>query len=497
MKSRMRKTLALVLALVLALGTASAFSSNVINTKFEYVLWQIEDNSLFTQDKEMSQSEIDYWNAYLEENPDQFDKVINDYLATLDTHSMYLSNQDYESGFSQLTGYTGVGIGMQQTPEGVFVSSVNRSGPAYVAGVQVGDRIVKLDGKDATKMTSAELAELLRGEAGTKLTLTVERDGKTIDFILTRQHIQQEYVFSQTVADGVEYIRVEAMGSKGDLDTFKEIWDGLDEKNTRAVILDLRSNGGGLVDDAWSMADAMIEQAGVYMGAIQWREDQGGLEKHYSTGGGLPLNKICILVDGNTASAAELLTGVMKEAAGAEVIGTQTYGKGQGQYHITMLDGVSYLVITCMEMNLPLSGCWEGKGITPTISVASSTSVGAYLDSLPALDTNGTLKYGQQSEQVRALSGRLFLLGYTQGASDVFDTELLSGLRAFQKANGLTARMVADPATLRAVQTAADQLDNTQNMLDNAYYKALDLCKQAAAEPQRYVSLTDGSWRAA
>ena len=123
--------------------------------------------------------------------------------------------------------------------------------------------------------------------------------------------------------------------------------------------------------------------------------------------------------------------------------------------------------------------------------------MGSYLSSLPALDTAGTLKYGQQSDQVRALSGRLFVLGYADSASDVFDTELLSSLRKFQKDNGLTARMVADPATLQAVQTAVSSLDNTQNMLDNAYYTALDLCRQAAAEPQRYVSLSDGSWRAA
>lgn len=304
MHSKIRKLVSLLLVVILSLGSASAFSSNVINTKFEYVLWQIEANSLYTQDKGMPQSEIDHWNAYLDENPDQFDKVINDYLKTLDTHSMYLSESAYDEGFSTLVGYSGIGIGMKQTPEGVYVSEVNRSGPAYTAGVKTGDRIVAIDGKDVTTMTSAELAALVRGDAGTQVKLTVERDGGQLSFTLTRIHIQQQYVSSETVADGVEYIRVEAMGSESDLEDFREIWDGLDEKNTRAVILDLRSNGGGLVDVAWGMADTILEKAGTYMGAIQWREDQGGLEKHYATGGGLPLNKICVLVDGNTASAA-------------------------------------------------------------------------------------------------------------------------------------------------------------------------------------------------
>lgn len=498
MHLKIRRFLCLLLVMVLSIGSAAAFESNVINTKFEYVLWRIENNSLYTQDHEMPQSEIDHWNAYLEKNPDEFDRVVNDYLKTLDTHSMYFSGSDeYDQGFSQLVGYSGIGIGIQQTPEGAIVSSVNRSGPAYAAGVKSGDRITAIDGVDVAQKTINELAAMTRGEAGSQMTLTVERDGKRMDFALTRVHIQQEYVSSETVADGVEYIRVEAMGSQGDLDTFREIWNGLDEKNTRAVILDLRSNGGGLIDVAWEMADMMLEKPNTYMGAIQWREDQGGLEKHYAVGGGLPLNKICVLVDGETASAAELLTGILKEAGGADVIGCTTYGKGQGQYHMTMLDGVSKLVITCLEMNLPQSGCWEGKGIAPTIAVSDGTSTGKYLAGLKALDSAKRILYGQQSEQVRALSGRLFLLGYASGASDVFDTDLLSALRRFQKDNGLTPRIVADKETMDAVNTAVAGLTGGTQQIDNVYYTALDLCKQAAAKPARYKTTANGGWKAA
>ena len=499
MHLKIRKIVCLLLAAVFCLSGAAAFDSNVINSKFEYVLWQIEDNSLYTQKPEdcMPQAEIDRWNTYLEEHPDQFDKVVNDYLKTLDTHSMYLSGNDYEEGFSQLVGYSGIGIGIQQTPEGAIISSVNRSGPAYQAGIQTGDRILAIDGKDVTRMTVTELAALTRGDAGTQVSLTVERDGGRMEFTLTRVHIQQEYVSSETVADGVEYIRVEAMGSQSDLDTFRTLWNGLDEKNTRAVILDLRANGGGLIDVAWGMADLMLETKGTYMGGIQWREDQGGMEKHYAIGGGLPLNEICVLVDENTASAAELLTGILKEAGGAEVIGCTTYGKGQGQYHITMLDGVSKLVITTLEMNLPQSGCWEGKGIEPTIAAGDSASTGGYLEGLEALDPAKPIVYGQKSEQVRALSGRLFLLGYASGASDVFDTDLLSALRRFQKEQGLTPRVVADRKTMEAVNAAVAKTTGGTQQLDNVYYTALDLCKQAAAKPARYQITVNGGWKAA
>lgn len=497
MKSYLRKVVSLLLVVVISCSGAAAFSSGIINTKFEYILWQIESNSLYTQDKGMSQIEIDYWNAYLARKPDQLEQVVNDYLAKLDTHSMYLPAKKYEEGFSELTGYIGIGVSMQQTPEGVIVSGVNRSGPAFAAGVKMGDRITAIDGKDVTGMTSSQLAALARGEAGTKVTLTVLRDGKSVDFPLIRRQIQQEYVSAQTVADGVEYVRVESMGSAGDLKDFRAIWNGLDEKSTRAVILDLRGNGGGLIDVAWGMADAVLEKKNAYMGAIQWREDQGGLEKHYAAGGGLPLNKLCVLVDKNTASAAEMLTGILKEAGGAEVIGQTTYGKGQGQYHLPMPDGRSRLVITSLEMHLPQAGCWEGKGIVPTMTAKDNTSVARYLAELPALNTAEKIVYGKQSAQVRALSGRLFLLGYAAGASDVFDTDLLSALRRFQKDSGLPQRMVADHQTMQAVDAAVQKLDTQTQLLDNVYYTALDLCKQAAARPARYVTKTDGNWRAA
>lgn len=488
-----RRLAALLLALALMFSSAAAYSSDYVETKFDFVLWQIEANSLFTEDKEMPEAERAEINAYLEQHPEDLERIVNEYLATLDTHSMYLTNTEYEQGFSTLTGYVGIGVGVQMTPQGVVISEVFRSGPAAEAGVRVGDRITAVDGTDVTAFSSSELAVLLRGEEGTSLQMVVDRDGQSLTFTVMRRHINQDYVSARTVADGVEYIRIEAIGSMGDLDSFREIWEGLAAKNTRAVILDLRGNGGGLVDAAQGMVDIMIEKEGVYLGALRWRSDNGGTQKQYSTGGGLPLNKICILTDQNTASAAELITGTMKEAAGATVIGENSYGKGQGQYHLTMLDG-SRLVITCMEMLLPQTGGYEGVGITPDIKITDDPTVASYLAGQPALDQAQTLWYGQQSEKVRALSSRLFVLGYGASASDVFDTTLLSALRQYQKAKGLTPRVCADRDTLSALQQDMAVLTDGDYRLDTAYYTAVDLCRQAAAQPQRYKVRESGAW---
>lgn len=98
---------------------------------------------------------------------------------------------------------------------------------------------------------------------------------------------------------------------------------------------------------------------------------------------------------------------------------------------------------------------------------------------------------------MRALSGRLFLLGYASGASDVFDTDLLSALRRFQKDKGLTQRIVADRDTMEAVNAAVAALDSGEQQIDKVYYTALDLCQEAAAQPARYQAAANGGWRSA
>lgn len=498
---KMKKFVALVMASAITFTSAAAFTGTP-QTQFDFVLQKIEQNSLFTQNNEMSSEEVAEKNAYIEQNPDKLQQVVNDYLKTLDTHSMFLTKSQYEQGFSTLVETSGIGVTVQNENGKMVVINVEKDSPAYNAGFKYGDNIIKINDISIENMDISQVGEMLRGQIGTKVKVTILRDNDEIlEFNLTRQYITPSYVSDYTVEEGIEYIRIEAMGSQDDLEDFKEIWNGLDEKNTKAVILDLRSNGGGLVDVAWQIADMMIETKGTYMGGIQWREDQGGMEEYYSSGIGLPLNEICVLVDENTASAAELLAGVLKETGTAEVIGTTTYGKGQGQYHFDMLSSKYKLVITCMEMNLPISGCWEGKGIAPTIQISDNSDndiIDTALAQLPDIDVNSTIKYGDKSEQVQALSGRLYLLGYMDNIQDTFDTTMLAALREFQTDEGLTAGISAGEKTFEKLEAKINELKSFGNGTgDICYDTALELCEQAATQPIRYTSLSDGSFKAA
>ena len=435
-----------------------------------------------------------YINKYLAEHPEEMYNVLNDILSLLDTHSMYLSSEEYSQGFATLEGFVGIGVGMQETTAGVQITEVMRFSAAEEAGLAIGDIIIAVDGADATGMTNAEVAERLRGEEGTAVSVTVRRMGHELTFICMRRQVNQIYVSNKTMAPGVEYIKVSAMGSENDWTAFSEIWQGLDEKNTRAVILDLRGNGGGVIDVALKMADAMTEEEGVYLAGTRWRADMGGLEQTYSTGGGLPLNKIVVLVDGGTASAAELLAGSLQDTGAATLIGEKTYGKGQGQYHFDLING-DKLVITTLELELPQQGSYEGVGLTPDLQI-ENREVSVQEDLLTPLDTSRPLRFGDQSEDVYAMTERLALFGLIGEATATFDGEVADAVAAFCAQYGMEPALYASTELLEALDDAVQVLDGTTYLLDDQLQLALSVCQLAAKQPQRYTALPDGSWTA-
>ena len=339
-----------------------------------------------------------------------------------------------------------------------------------------------------------QIGVLLQGDSGTPVQLTISRDGKTLSFQMKRETILEETVKARQAAPGVEYISISAFSSMNDAEDFAEIWNGLDEKKTNAVILDLRDNGGGMVDAAFAMLDLMLEKP-VKMATMHYRKSLGGDEVYESSGGGLPLRKLIVLVGPHTASAAELMAGVLHDVGGAILMGTQTYGKGQGQYHL-QVDG-DYLVLTCLEMCLPKSGRWEGVGLKPDIEAHTLRTIREYLKTAEPLDVQLPVVYGQKSSQVRAVCERLHAMGYLAEPSDTLDTRAFGALRRFQIDAGLDTKLGADEATLRALDTATKRAAEQGLMIDDVYYTALRACQEAAEQPLRYQPQADGSWRAA
>lgn len=487
----LKKCMAALLCMAMLTGHAAALSSV---ERFQRAVSIINARGLVAETHPVTQEMIAESSAYLEEHPDALGDVLNDILGGMDTHSMYLTAKEYETGFSTLSGYAGIGVAVTQDEGGAFIRQVVRHSPAATAGMQVGDRLLTVDGVDVTKASLAQIAEKLQGDTGTRVQITVSREGKELSFQMKREKILEETVSARQAAPGVEYISITAFSSMHDVEDFAEIWNGLDEKKTNAVILDLRDNGGGMVDAAFEMLDLMLEKPGK-MATMHYRKSLGGDQVYEAKGGGLPLRKMVVLVSPNTASAAELMAGVLHEVGGAVLMGDQTYGKGQGQYHLR-LDG-DYLVLTCLEMYLPKSGGWEGVGLTPDIEKHTLRTIHGYLKTAAPLDVKAPVLYGQKSEQVRAVCERLHALGYLEKPSDVLDTRAFGALRRFQMDAGLDTQLGAGEDTLTALDKATQRAAERGLMIDDVYYAALEVCQAAAMQPPRYTPQADGSWRAA
>ena len=492
MKKTAKKLTALALSAALLTAPAGAITADgQSETWFDGVWSLIDAFSIKTEhDPYVLQN---YINKYLEKHPEEMYDVINDILGLLDTHSMYLSSEEYSQGFSTLEGFVGIGVGLRQTAGGVQIGEVMRYSAAEEAGLQIGDLIVKIDGEDVSGAETADVASRLRGQEGTTVSVTVRRQGRDITVTITRRQVNQVYVSNSTLTQGVEYIKISSFASENDWQAFSEIWNGLAKKNTRAVVLDLRGNGGGLIDVAFKIANAMTPDKGVELAGVRYRDDMGGLEQTYSTGNALPLGKIVVLVDGGTASAAELLAGSLQDTGSATLIGSKTYGKGQGQMHLPLING-DKLVITTLEMELPGQGCWEGRGLTPDIQVGNST-VSVREDALHALDTSGTMYFGEVSDNIYAMTERLQLLGLIGEPTNTFNGDVLDAVNGFCSSYDLPAAAYASPEMLSALSDAISALSGKTYTLDMQMQSALEICRLAAAKPQQYSVRPDGTWK--
>lgn len=490
LKKFLKRICAAFAAAGMLMTPAGALDQNKVVTPFDEVLYQIERYGLFAEGNEMSDADRALCNARIDSG-EPLSKVVNEILSKHDTHSFYLSPEEYQQSFSALTGdYVGIGVTVQLLDGSLIVTDINFGGPAREAGIETGDILLAVDGVSINGKSLDEVGSLLRGEPGTTVRIKLDHLGKELEVMVSRREIYGDYVWSETLEDGIEYIGVQAFGSMDDAEHFLTIWDGLDEKRTAAVIIDLRGNGGGVIDAALAMLDGILQQK-TGLVSLRWRKDQGGTQVVTSNGGGLPLNGIYVLVDGQTASAAELMAVCLKDSGEAELVGEKTYGKSLGQFHLSTKNGDS-LIITTLEMSAPKSGVWEEKGIVPTTVTESMVTLGDYLtDKAPLPDTR-PLFFGETGSAVRELTERLRLLGLLERSSDTLGAEAMKGVHKFQAAAGLPETIHADVTTLKRLNSVMK--DYAAYYVDNALEQALIRAREAAQKPLQYTPKSDGTW---
>ena len=291
--------------------------------------------------------------------------AIKGYVAGLnDIYSEYFT-KDEMTDFSNETIGTYVGIGVTMTKDSeknqIVVYGVTPNSPAEEAGIKVNDIIIKVDGNDCTGDDFETIPNKILGQEGTKVSVTVLRDGKELTFDMKRRKIVNQTITSELLDDNIGYIYLSSF-EDNTYEQFKSAYDDLISKGAKSLILDLRNNGGGIVKEATDIGDLFTDKGKVLL--IESDKEKKEIKTYSKQDKTINMN-VVLLVNEYSASASEILAGILKDdVENATIVGTKTYGKGVIQSLYTLSDG-SGLKLTTDEYFTPNHNEINKIGITP------------------------------------------------------------------------------------------------------------------------------------
>jgi carboxyl-terminal processing protease len=298
--------------------------------------------------------------------------AINGMLASLDPHSSFMSPDSYKEMKIDTKGaFGGLGIEISIKDGILTVISPIEDTPAFKAGIKSGDQIFKIDDKFTKDLNINDAVKRMRGPKGSKVILTIMREGfdKPQEFPLMRDVIQVKSVRSRLMEDGYAYIRIAQFQEKTDEDLVRFL-KSLKEENKgelKGLILDMRNDPGGLLDQAVRVAEHFVEE-GKMIVYTEGREKDSKMQFTSRKSGKEPNYPIVVLINGGSASASEIVAGALQDHKRAIVMGTQSFGKGSVQTIIPLSDE-SGLRLTTARYYTPKGRSIQAKGITPDIIV--------------------------------------------------------------------------------------------------------------------------------
>lgn len=298
------------------------------------------------------------WDVDEDEQMDNVYKALVDSLG--DKYSAYYNVKETKKLTEYLSGtFAGVGIVFSQSKEDPTRYNVGRvieDSPADSAGIKAGDVITAVDGKKYSD--SEKIVAALRGELGSRVKVTFERDGEIKTAKLVRGTIEDPSVGATVIDKKYGYILISSF-DKGTEKQFEEALNKMENKNLKGVIIDLRGNGGGVAEAGINIADMLLPEA-----VITKTVDKNGKEQVYNSDGECTKMKYVVLVNGDSASTSEILAGAIKDNNGGALVGTKTFGKGIIQT-MEILKDQSSIKLTTMEYLSPKGKHIHNKGITP------------------------------------------------------------------------------------------------------------------------------------
>ena len=350
-----------------------------------------------------------------------------------DTHTEYMSKsevKDFEQSINR--DYVGIGVEFVSSNGSAIVSRVFKDSPAEKAGIQAGDILISADGDSLSGKSSDEIKKLVQGDEGTKVVIGVSRQGKNLSFEIKRASVKAT-TYGEMKDNGIAYLQLYQFGETTP-EEVKAYLDDFKKENAKKLIIDLRDNGGGYLDSVSSIAACFLPKGSV----VLQQEYKNGTKNKVKTQEEqyTDLGPIVILVNENTASAAEVLTLALKEQRDdVTLVGTTTYGKGSVQVTKQFRDGSAIKYTTCRWLSS--KGTWvNGKGIKPDDEVKMDD---VYYHTFSGMKKDESYRQDSVGDAVEDLQECLSYLGYSVDRKDgYFSVATQDALKQFEKDYGMS-----------------------------------------------------------
>lgn len=368
-----KRSLAIILILALLLGGAGgAFCYRTVVQRDGMTVVSTENYSemqQICQKYEKLEMLYQYLNSryYKELDPEKMMIGIYKGLfeSTGDPYTQYLTPEEYEKALETATGdFFGVGVSMTAADGKIVVMSTMEGSPAEQAGIQTGDCIVAVDGVSYSGTELNEAAAAMRGALNTKVTISYQRGDQLLETTLVRKKITTQSVYSRFLSSDIGYIRITSFETSTAADFETEL-HRMEVSGASGVVIDVRNNGGGIVDSGLAIADMLLPE-----GTMIYLEDRNGDRVYKNSDENCTSLPYVLLVNGGTASTSEILAAAIKDNHGGKLVGEQTFGKGIVQSLEQLNDGSGALKITVQQYFSPNGKTIHGVGVSPDYEVS-------------------------------------------------------------------------------------------------------------------------------
>lgn len=469
-KKRRRKRIGIVLACILCF--MGGFLLNV-------TIHQTSDTSSLEFQKFEEIYQIMKNNFYFGKDEDNFSETllngaINGMVeAGGDIHTTYLDNEQTQSFTSSIEGsFVGIGVRYYSVDDSTFlVDSVVKNSPAEEAGILAGDQLYAIDGTVCENMTTDDVQSLIVNSKSDTISIEIIREGKH-QTVKVEKRTVQDSVFSEIKGD-VAILELDSFAETSGED-IKSHLDSFQDAKCSSLIVDLRDNSGGYLKSVQQIASYLLPQDTV----IFKEETKDGTQEDFKTLEGYKqytFDKVVVLVNNNTASAAEVLTAALQEHLGATVVGVTTYGKGTVQVPLTFKDGTMFKYTTA-EWLTPSGKKINEKGITPDVEVRLDD---AFYTSAPIMEEDEVYKPDTVNKAALSVQTYLKFLGYPVNRCDeYFSVASSEALKQYQEDKGLEVTGNIDAKTMSSLlSSCAVKWHTDEETLDLQMNKAMELAQ--------------------